>query len=223
MQRNGKTGVGGCLPNGVVDRVVERSPVHRRVGPHEHRHHAGQLSHPADLRGHAGHVLAAVHWGHRAGAEEAPLALLYVVRAPVVVGAGLGLGEVNIPLALQAEQQCGIQHGQIDVVLVHVLKAGLCVPAGGTGLGVAQLTPQGACPILVAHSGRTGGRLDIGRSAVAVVDHPLLAGLVGLDVPDAIAVLGRRVLGNGRRVFEDVAVRIDVTQPICDRHEFLPP
>ena len=48
--------------------------------------------------------------------------------------------------------------------------------------------------------------------AAAVRDDPLLAVVVGLDVPDPFAVRGRGVLEHLVRVLEDVPVGVDETQ-----------
>ena len=104
-----------------------------------------------------------MHRGHGPGAEQPALALLHVIRAPVVVGPGLGLGEVDVALALQAEQHRRVQHGQVDVVLVHVLQPGLGVPRRRPGLGVAHLAAEGPGPVLVARPGDTGRRQPVGR------------------------------------------------------------
>ena len=78
-----------------------------------------------------GDVVGLVHRRHRAGAEEPALAFLGVVGAPVVVRARLRLGEVDVAHALQAEQHRGVQHREVDAVLVHVLEARLGVLRGG--------------------------------------------------------------------------------------------
>ena len=158
----------------------------------------GSVGHATDLRGDPGYVIRLVHRGHRPGTKEATLALLHVVRAPVVVGPGLGLGKVDVTLALQAEQHRRIQHGQVDVVLVHVLQPGLGIPRRRAGLGVAHLAPERPGPVLVAGAGDTGRRHPVGGRPSAVVDEPLLAGLVGLDMPDPVPVLGRRIVGHRR-------------------------
>jgi hypothetical protein len=135
-----------------------------------------------------------------------------VVGAPVVVRAGLRLGEVDVVHALQPEKHRRVQHREIDAVLVHVLQACLGVPGGRTHLGVAKLTAEGAGAILVAHAGGAGRRHVVRGDALSVVVQPLLALRVGLDVPDPFPVLGRRVVGHRGRVFEDVTVGVDVAQ-----------
>ena len=222
MQGDGQPGVRRRLPDRVVDRVVEGPPVHRRVGPHEDRDHAGQVGHPADLCRDPGDVVGLVHRRNSTGPEQPALALLHVVGAPVVVGPGLGLGEIDVPLALQPEQHGRVQHRQVDVVLVHVLQARLGVPRRRPGLGVAHLAAEGPSPVLVARPGDTGRRQPVGGCAVPVVDQPLLARFVGLDVPDPIPILRRGVIGHRRRMLEDVPIRVDIAQPVVGKHRFPP-
>ena len=77
------------------------------------------------------------------------------------------------------------------MVLVHVLQAGLGVPRRGTRLRVAHLAAERAGPVLVARAGHPSRRHAVRRRSVPVVEEPLLAGRVGLDVPDAVPVLRR--------------------------------
>ena len=212
VERDREPGVGRRLPHGVVHRVVERPPVDRRVRAHEHRHHAGELGDAADLGGDARDVVGVVHRRDGARTEQPALAFEGVVRAPVVVRARLGLGEVDVAHALQPEQHRRVQHREVDAVLVHVLQARLGVPRRRADLGVAELTAERAGAVLVAHArGARGGHVVRGEAG-PVVDQPLLALRVGLDVPDAVAVLGRRVVRHRGRVLEDVAVRVDVAE-----------
>ena len=191
-------------------------------GRNEDRDHAGQIGHPADLRGDPGDVVGLVHRRNSTGTEQASLALRHVVGAPVVVGTGLGLGEVDVTLALQPEEHGRIQHRQVDVVLVHVLQPRLGVPRGRPGLGVAHLAAESARAVLVARPGNTGRRQPVGGCAVPVVHQRLLARFVGIDVPDPIPVLHRGVVGHGRRVLEDVPVRVDIAEPVVGTHRFPP-
>ena len=218
VQRDGHAGVRRRLPDRVVDRVVERPPVDRRVRPHEHRHHAGERRHPADLGGDARDVVLLVHRRYRARTEETALTLRHVVRAPVVVRAGLYPGEVHVALALQGQEHRRVQDGEVDVVLVHVLQARLRVPCRGTRLRVAHLAAERARPVLVTRTGHTGSRHAVRRRSVPVVEEPLLAVGVGLDVPDAVPVLRGCVVGHRGRVLEDVPVGVDVTKAVRGRH-----
>ena len=155
---------------------------------------------------------------YRARTEEPALALRHVVRAPVVVRAGLYFGEVDVALALQGQEHGRVQDGEVDVVLVHVLQARLRVPCRGTRLRVAHLAAERARPVLVARTGHTGGRHAVGRRSVPVVEEPLLAVVVGLDVPDAVPVRRGCVVGHRGRVLEDVPVGVDVTKAVRGRH-----
>ena len=159
-----------------------------------------------------------MHRRDRACAEQAPFALLHVVGAPVVVGACLGLGEVDVGLALEAEEHRGIQHREVDVVLVHVLETRLGVPGRGARLRVAHLAAERSRPVFVAHARHSRRGHGVGRRPAVVVQQPLLTRLVGLDVPDSVAILGGRVLRHRRRMLEDVAVGIDVAQALVSRH-----
>ena len=142
VERDRQPGVGGGLPERVVDQVVERTPVDHRVRPHEHRHHAGQFGHPTDLGGARSTSSGSCMRRYRARTEQAALALGHVVGAPVVVGARLRLGEVDVALALEPQQHRRVQHRQVDVVLVHVLEAGLGVPGRRTRLRVTHLAAE---------------------------------------------------------------------------------
>ena len=222
VQRDRQTGVLRRLPDRVVDRVVERSPVDRRVRAHEHRDHAGQLGNAADLRRDARDVVGLVHRGHRARAEQATFTLLGVRGAPVVVRACLCLGEVDVVQTLEPEQHRGIEHREVDAVGVHVLETRLGVVRRRPHLGVPQFAAERLLAVLVAHARGTGGRHEVRGEDGAVVVQPLDALLVGLDVPDAVAVLRRRVVEHARGVLENVAVGVDVAQSLCGGHGHSP-
>ena len=120
MEGDGQPGVLQRRPDGVVDRVVEVAPLDGGVRAHEHRHHPRQLGDVVDLVDDGLHVVGMVHRRQGAGAEEAALALLQVLGAPVVVGARLHPAELDVGQALEPEHRRRVQHRQLDAVLVEV-------------------------------------------------------------------------------------------------------
>ena len=204
----------GRLPDGVVDRVVERPPVDRRVRPHEHRHHARAARRRGGSRRRPPATSSGSCIGGTAPAPKSrPSPSCEVVGAPVVVRAGLRLAEVDVVHALEPEHHRRVQHREVDAVRCPCPGgAALAFHAAGRVSRVADLAVERARSVLVARRPRACRRQAVRRHPVAVVDEPLLAVGVGLDVPDPVAVLRGRVLRHPRRVLEDVPVGVDVAQ-----------
>ena len=158
-------------------------------------------------------------WQQR-GTEQLPFALAHVVGQPVVVRAALCVCVADVGVGLDAEELGGIEHRHVDVVGAHVLEARFGVVRGGTDLGVTELAVHRALAVLVAHARGTRDGGGVGRAAVAVPEQPLGAVGVGLDVPDAIAVLLWRVVEHAGRVLEDVSVGVDEAELTLRRHDY---
>ncbi len=212
MQRDREAGVGRRLPDRVVDRVVERTPVDRRVRTHEHRHHARQLGDPTDLGGDARRRRRA-----RASAEPHP----HRTAGPRLRGCGRNTSRCTRAPAPRRSRcrACSAARGASSGTAPRGrCRPGPC-PAGAPWRSTPPDEPRCSAArrgttraVFVAHPGGAGCGHGVAGQAVAVEVQPLLALRVGLEVPDAIAVLGRRVVGHRRRVFEDVTVRVDVAQ-----------
>ena len=194
--------------------MVERLPVGGRVRTDERRHDARQLGRSSELGGAELDVLLR----QQRGTEQLPLALAHVVGQPVVVRAALRVRVADVGVGLDPEELGGIEHRHVDVVGAHVLEARFGVVRGGTDLRVTELAVHRALAVLIAHAGGSGNRGAVGGAAVPVPQEPLGAVGVGLDVPDAIAVLLRRVVEHAGRVLEDVSVGVDEAELTLWRH-----
>jgi hypothetical protein len=67
----------------------------------------------------------------------------------------LSLPELDIEMALQAEQRGGVQNRRINVVEIHVGETSLGVPCCGTDLAVRDFKPEHLRNVVVAESGGT--------------------------------------------------------------------
>ena len=198
-----------ALPHRVVDLVAERLPVLGRVRTEEAADHRRQAGDPPQLGGARVDVLLGQH---RNAVEPAgcPRA---VVRQPVVVGATALHRIVDVGVGLDREHLRGVQHRHIDAVVVHALDAELRVPAPTRDLAVGVHAFERALLLFVGVAGDAGQRENVGGEPVAVGHHPLLALVVGLDVPDPVAEgFGREFLQTGRRL-EGVAIGVDEAVP----------
>ena len=146
MQRDRQTGVGRGLPDRVVDGVVERPPVDRRVRAHEHRHHARQLGHPPDLGRHP-------RPRRRARASAAPRRRRTADPRPSwtwsehqsLYARACASAKSTSRLALQPEQHRRVQHRQVD--------AG---PGPCPGAAPWRSRPPGASRCSASRRGRRG-------------------------------------------------------------------
>jgi hypothetical protein len=160
--------------------------------------------------------------GQRAGAVEAAVALLEVLGAPVVVHARLDAAEVDVGRALEPEHRRGVQDRDVDPVGVHVGQAQRRRPSRGPGVAVGELPVPDLVDLLVGEARGAGESVRLHPPAVP---HRVLDPVAsGLEVPDPVAVLGRREVEHGRRRLEDVAVGIDVPERglVGRRHLVLP-
>ena len=120
--------------------------------------------------------------------------------------------ELGVPQPADTEQHGRVHDRPSDAVGVHVGETSLRVVRRRPHLGVAKLAPLRPLALLERHPRRPGQRQPVGRQPLAVVDAPLRAVRVGLDVPDAIGEIPRRVLQHPVRVLEHVPVRVDEVQ-----------
>ena len=206
------------LPERVVDRVVERPPVRGRVRTDERRHHPRQRRGAPELRRCALDVLLR----QQRGAEEPAVAVLHVVGEPVVVRAALRHRVVDVVVALDPEQLRRVEHRHVDVVGGHVVESSLRVVGSGPHLGVRgarrpwhAAQSSSLIPAVPETETMLAGDPD------AVPEQPLRAVGVGLDVPDAVAVLLGCVVEHAGRVLEDVPVGVDEAQRALLHHRGL--
>ncbi len=143
---------------------------------------------------------------------EAALSVRHVVGEPVVVGPALCRRELGIPHTCDPEQHRRVDDRARDPVGVHVGEPRSCVVRRGPNFGVAKLAALRALSLFECHARRSREREPAREHALPVVDAPLRAVGVGLDVPDPVGELGGRVLQHPVRVLENVTIRVDVLQ-----------
>ena len=138
MQTERHAAVGRRFPERVVDGMAERFPVLARVRTDERAHDAGELRGAADLLGGELEVLLR----DDGDAEQPAVAVLDVVGEPVVVGAALDVGELDVGICLDPQHGGGVEDRLVDVVGGHVVEAGLGVVRGRTQNRAGRLTAQ---------------------------------------------------------------------------------
>ena len=147
------------------------------------------------------------------------------VGEPVVVRAALRDGDVEVLHARDPEQRRRVEHGLADAFGVEVGDARCGLERARSELGVLAFAGGDLRLLLRAHSPGACQREVVRGITAAVPDDPLVAVIVGLDVPDAVAVLLGRVLEHLVGVFEHVTVGVDELQidsRISDGHVVLP-
>ena len=135
--------------------------------------------------------------------------LVAVVGDPVVVGARLGLGEVEVGAARDAEELGRVDDRLLDVVLRHLDEAPRGVERARADVRITHLALERALALLERHAARARERHPVRVHLEIVVEAPLGAGGVGLDVEAALLVALGHVLEHRGRVLEDVAVGVD--------------
>ena len=200
--------VGGRLPHRVVHGVVEMPPFDHRVGTDERPH---------EVRG----VRGALNLGRRRldvllrddrDAEQAVGCVAAEVGEPVVVRAALRDGDVEVLHARDAEQRRRVEDALADAFGVEVGDARCRLERARSEVGVLAFAGGDPRLLLGAHPPGAGQREVVRRVAAAVPDDPLVAVIVGLDVPDAVAVPLGRVLEHLVGMFEHVTVGVDELQ-----------
>ena len=144
------------------------------------------------------HVVGLVHRWQRASAVQAPVPVVEVGGAPVVVRARLDPTELDVAHALEAQHHRRVQDRDIDPVGVHVLEAQRRGPSRRPGLAVVELPVAHPLDVFVGEP--RGSREPGRREALAVPDRILDAVLARLEVPDALAVRLRGEVAASRSV-----------------------